>query len=147
MRAVERRGDRVEGGKACIRCRRREEFAPFTHLGREERFEDAACLAATRGDHQAAVHDLDSCRSRDFEPDVARALGPLPAGAALLAGHGDKAEVADRRAVRLGVTVDDYDPLAAAGGGERVRQAADACPDDCEIVVPRMHAAYAAVSR
>ena len=107
VRAVERGGDAIEGRKARLRCRRREELAPFAHLGREEGFEDGACLGAAGGHYQAAMNDLDPALPRDFEPDVTRAPGALPAVAALLAGHRDETEIADRGAVRLGVAIDD----------------------------------------
>ena len=70
-------------------------------------------LRPARGDQQAAVHDRDAGLRRDLGPDVARALARAPALAALLAGDGDEAEIADRGAVRLRVAVDHHHALAA----------------------------------
>ncbi len=67
-------------------------------------------------------------------PDVPRPHGPPPACARLLARDRDEAEVADRGAVGLGVAVDHDDALAAPRRRQGMGEAADAGPDDSEIV-------------
>jgi hypothetical protein len=68
-----------------------------------------------------------------LRPDVACAPSAAPHLTPGLAGDGDEAEVADRRAVGLGVAVDHHDALAASGRREGAGQADDTGADDGEI--------------
>ncbi|WPE19238.1 hypothetical protein ShzoTeo12_04020 [Shinella zoogloeoides] len=79
------------------------------------------------------MHHLDAGLSGDLRPDIAGAAGPCPMLASLLAGNGDEAEIADRGADGPGVALDDGDPLALAGRGERRAEPDDAGADDDEI--------------
>ena len=72
----------------------------------------ATRLRPARDHGQAAMLDPDAGRRRHLDPDVARAHGAPPALAALLAGDGDEAEIADRGAVGLRVAVDHHDALS-----------------------------------
>ena len=69
----------------------------------------------------------------DLGPDRARPPGHVPAVAGFLAGDGDEAEIADRRAIRLRVPVDDDDLLASPRGRESMGKAEDAGTDDGQV--------------
>jgi len=79
------------------------------------------------------MDDGDAGFRRDLGPDLARALGPVPGLAGLLAGHRDEAEIADGGAVGLRVTVDHHDLQPAPRRGERMSEADDTGADDGEI--------------
>src|SRR5580704_5079082 len=104
------------------------------HVRLQESLDHGARLGAPRNREQAALDDWDLRGIGDLEPDLDRSLRAPPAFAALLAGHRDEAEVADRSAVGLRVTVDHKNALSAPGGCERMGQPANACADHREIV-------------
>ena len=60
-------------------------------------------------------------------------MGPAPAIAALLTGHGYEAEIAHRGAVGLRVAIDDDHALAATRGRQGMRQPANAGADDRDV--------------
>ena len=136
MRAIERAGEFVRAQTRPVvgQFARLDEPALGAHLGFKERLDDRARLGAPRNREQPALNDRDLRGVGDFEPDLERSLRAPPACPRLLAGHRDEAEVPDRSAVRLRVPVDHDDALATPGGGERMRQPANACADDRDIV-------------
>ena len=110
-----------------------QQAAVAAHSGRREGFEHGHRLRPL-GDHQQAlVLDRDAGLRGHFLPDVARAHCAVPAGASLLAGDGDEAEIAYRGADRLRLPVDDGDGQTAPPRCQRMGQADDAGTDDDEI--------------
>ena len=77
--------------------------------------------------------DGDTGLRGDGGPDVTRTLGPAPGRAALLAGDGDEAEIADRGPGRARLPLDHHHPLAQARGRQGVGQAHDSRTDDGQI--------------
>ena len=107
--------------------------AALGHFGIEEFLEDGARFASL-GDHRhAALLDRDAGGPGDVEPDVARAPGPAPDLALRLTRHRHEAEIAHRRAIGLGVAVDDQHAQAAPRRRERMRQPDDPGADNRNI--------------
>ncbi len=105
-------------------------FAAFAHLSGQQRLCDRDRLGAAHREDQALLFDLDPGLGRDRSPDIACSLGQTPAVAALLAGDGDEAEVADRGAIGAGVAVEHHHPLARHGRRQSMGQADDPRADD-----------------
>ena len=114
-----------------------DEPAPDAHVGLEESLQYGSRLGASRDRQKAALHHGDACRGAHLEPHVARPHGTLPAGARLLARHGDEAEIAHRCAVRLCIAVDHDHPFPEPGRSQRMGEAADARAHHREVVVGR----------
>jgi hypothetical protein len=134
--AIARAGELVgpQTRAIAVQFTRLDETAFRAHVRLQEGLDHRTRLSPPGNREQAALNDRDLRGLGDFEPDFYRSLGAPPAVTALLAGHRDEAEVSDRSAVGLRVAVDHDNALAPPGGGERMREPANACADDREIV-------------
>ncbi len=107
--------------------------AALGHLGLQKGLEHGLRLR-TAGDHrQAALQHRDPGGAGHLAPHLGRAPGAPPDLAPLLPRDRHEAEVADRGAIGLGVTIDDHDALAQPRGRQGVGQAHDAGADHGKI--------------
>jgi len=77
-----------------------------------------------------AMHDAYSCLRSNLQPNLARPLGKTPRGSRILSANDDKAEIADRCAIRLRVPVDHDDTQATHCRSKRMRETNYASADN-----------------
>jgi hypothetical protein len=70
---------------------------------------------------------------RHFGPDFSGPKRTLPHGPSPLARHRDEAEIANRCTIRLGIAIDDEDPLASTSPGQGTCQPDDSAAYDSEV--------------
>ncbi len=80
------------------------------------------------------MFDLNARLRRNVGPDIARSHRPLPALAALLAGHCHEAEIADGGAIGRGIPVYDDNAQALFAGSKRVGEANNSSANNGEII-------------
>ncbi len=115
------------------------------HFGGEKSFDHGRRLGPLRDEQQALLGDRDLRRPGDFAPDRCAAHCQFPGPAARLTGDGDKAEIADRRAIGLCIPVEHQHALAAPRGRQRMGEADDPAADDDQVM--RRHGVSAAGPR
>jgi hypothetical protein len=114
-----------------------QELAALAHFGLQKGLEYCDRLRTPRHHPQTPLQYGNAGLSGDLFPNGTGAPGASPRGAAFLAAHRNEAKVSHRRAIRLGVAVNDDDAKPASCRGTGARQADDSCADDRQVVRAR----------
>jgi hypothetical protein len=131
----------VQGLARVLRAKGRgiQQIAARRHLGLQEGLGHGDGLGPAQGQQQARMLHRHVGPRGDLRPDVAGAAGQAPTLAPGLAGDGDEAEIADRRADRPRVALNHDNALADAGGRQGVCEADNAAADHRQIKNARSH--------
>jgi hypothetical protein len=110
-----------------------QQATPLTHWAREKFLQNADRFGPSDGHQQAAMMNGNAGKRRDFRPDIPGAARATPCVMFGLAGHRDKAEIANTGTIRLRVPVKHRNLKAAAGGMQGMGKPNDTCANDKKI--------------